>query len=148
VGVEENMSDQWLTAVMEEYKALNAEILQRNTQLFSVVIACVAGGITIIGLIYKAEMGCAPAMLVGASLIILLGIAFFVILKDTILAWSRLCEIEEYVNSKIEPSKSRFPLSWQREHGIVKRPPLSWLPLNYPKPNTSEILSSQDSSKS
>jgi hypothetical protein len=137
VGVEERMDTAWLTAALAEYNALNQEILQRNTELFSVVIACIAGGITLIGLVYKDSIKRLPAMIAGLCLISMLGITLLVIRSDTMFAWSRLCEIEAYVNSKTENSNPRFPLSWQREHGIGVRPWFSWF--KTPKPNYSGL---------
>jgi hypothetical protein len=87
------MKEAWLTAAIEEYKALNAEILQRNTQIFTITLASLAGIASVIGVSLHHDLRYRYG---GIAILIIMGlfvIAFLITLNDTLLAWARLCEI-------------------------------------------------------
>lgn len=153
--------------LLEEYKALQAEILQRNGYAYIAGFASVGAIWTLLAvtappliqsLLLKPsaspeEKFATEVGIVLVAIATLLVIAFFIwvfrmILNDTIKASRRLKAIEAYVREKNPESDSKytskFPISWQTDSGIEVRPITRWfnwlLPeaTKVPKPVTSD----------
>jgi hypothetical protein len=103
---------------MEEYKALHAEILQRNTIMIQVFGACIAGIVALIGTMAFSH----PKTMVWLILLLLViaGSTLKIVDSDTRNASRRIIEIEEYVQKTVQ-GDDKNPLSWERRWGILKR---------------------------
>ncbi|MDR6874362.1 hypothetical protein J2Y55_005396 [Bosea sp. BE125] len=113
-----------VSVALEEYKALNAEVLQRNTQSFYCGLACLAALVSLIGFVSaNRKVGVIIFAVIAAVMIVRIFVMLFRMLEnDMILACERLKAIETYVNKKLGNAEdSKFPLSWQTDHGIVAR---------------------------
>jgi hypothetical protein len=117
-----------LSFVIEEYKALQAEILQRNTQAYVAVGGWAASVGALVSVTYSHAHGGLlqwPWLACAAAFLVVSGFFTFVlgaIVGDTKLASRRLVDIEKWVNKKtVGKEGAFFPLCWQREFGIDKR---------------------------
>jgi hypothetical protein len=114
---------------MEEYKALHAEILQRNTIMIQVFGACIAGIVALI-----ATMAFNHPKTTGWLVLLLLivaGTTWKIVDSDTRNASRRIIEIEEYVQEAVK-GDAKNPLSWERRWGILNRDYLDrFKPFNY-----------------
>jgi hypothetical protein len=102
---------------MEEFKMLNAEILQRNTVLMQIM----AGGMAaIVALIAAGGLSiCLKALLIFLIVSFII-VAWLLVHVDAIRASSRIKEIEVYVSECVGGDDNN-PLSWQRRSGLDQR---------------------------
>jgi hypothetical protein len=101
-----------ISILMEEYKSLRAEILQRNTVLNNFLTVSVVATVSLFVYMWKENF------LIAVLLLIVLANVIFVVFKcvefDTLAAAARVREIEGHVNSK---AKERL-LLWETDHGL------------------------------
>ena len=109
-----------LVLVMEEYKALNAELLQRNTVLVQVGGISLAAMVALTGTMLTAQMP-AWAYIVPLFGVGIVGAGWKVIDADARKVCLRLIEIENYVKELSGEERPNFPLSYQRRFGILAR---------------------------
>jgi hypothetical protein len=102
---------------MEEFKTLNAEILQRNTVLMQIV----AGGIAaIVALIVAGGLSACLRTLLIFLVISFIIFAWLLVHVDASRASSRIIEIEAFVRGCVDGDENN-PLSWQRRSGLNQR---------------------------
>lgn len=105
---------------IEEYKALKAELLQRNTTLVQMAAASIAGVIAIIGFITAKTIPLGWGITLGVTIVLLMLVVWKIVDSDARKACERLIEIEEYVN-RIVGGDEKNPLSWERRFGMLAR---------------------------
>lgn len=105
---------------MEEYKALNAELLQRLTISIQILAASIGAIVALVAFTAGGNL----TFWVGASLVVFVVLVVAIIMRmvdsDIRYAAIRLIEIEEFVN-RVTRGDDKFPLSWQRRFGILSR---------------------------
>jgi hypothetical protein len=125
---ETQQSKMALAFMIEEYKALQTEIIQRYTQGYLISGVGAAG---IIGLITVMNSPVfSPNHIkwqTGWFLIFawvgILAFLFTMISRDTFLCCDRIKEIEQYVTKFVGSPDPNFPISWQTRFGIRVRSP-------------------------
>jgi hypothetical protein len=105
---------------MEEFKMLNAEILQRNTVLMQIVAGGMAAIVALIGFGAVGRLSfCLQFFLIALVLLFISG-SWLMVHVDASKASSRIIEIETYVRECVGGDEKN-PLSWQGRLGIDQR---------------------------
>jgi hypothetical protein len=113
--------DPLVAIALEEYKTLNAELLQRNTIFVQVSAATIAAIATIAGFKLADKLTWLIAGVLFTAAVLAWGLTLRVITSDAEYASYRLIEIEHYIRALTGETDARFPLSYQSRFGIHGR---------------------------
>src|SRR5215217_1231635 len=102
---------------MEEYKILNADILQKTGILMLILAGGMAGIVALIALGSVGNLGTRTTVSLVVLMVVMLAITSRLVHVDIKRASQRIVEIEQYINRCVGGDTIN-PLSWQRRLGV------------------------------